>query len=81
MTVKMTQCPKCLSEEVFLCQQGVGWDPRVGMSMKHAGMMLQTGNWTTCLCTDCGYFENYITEPEWLNKIKTDPSGCWQRSQ
>jgi hypothetical protein len=79
MESKMTQCPKCKSNDVFVCRKGVGWDVRVQVEMNG---MTPTANWTTYLCANCGYFENYVTEKEWLNKIKSDPKGMgWQKSE
>jgi hypothetical protein len=78
METNMTKCPRCMSDDVFVSRHGVGWDMTLRVEMNG---MTGTKNWVTYLCTDCGYFENYVTEKEWMNKIKADPkSAGWQRS-
>jgi hypothetical protein len=42
--------------------------------------MNSTSDWVTYLCTNCGYFENFITKREWLDKITADPQGMrWKK--
>jgi predicted nucleic-acid-binding Zn-ribbon protein len=78
MPVKMTKCPKCSSINVFEQAGGVSWGPlRVKL-----GFTRETTDCVTYLCTDCGYFENYLTHLDWLAKIKSDPqSNGWRKSE
>ena len=82
MEAKMTECPKCKSTNIFVrSPMGVGWGAflKVGVSKNS---MESTGGWATYLCTDCGYFENYLTQEDWLTKIKTDPQHAgWRKSE
>lgn len=81
MDVMMTKCPKCESEKIFMRQGGVGWGVQamvngVGFAMK------PTDDWVTYLCTNCGYFENYLTKKDWLAKIEADPQKAgWKKAE
>ncbi len=80
MEGKLTKCPKCASTDIFVRQQGVGWDSSLGVQMGFG--LKSTPNWVTYLCTNCSYFENYVIEQEWLYKIKTNPqAGDWKKSE
>ena len=56
---------------------------RVNQSVNGVGFgMKPTDDWETYLCTDCGYFENYLTHADWLSKIKADPKKAeWRRPE
>ena len=69
----MKICPNCQSKNVYVSQWGVGYDFNVKVHQDH-DWMVSTQDWETYLCTDCGYFENYLRNTEWLEKIK---SGAW----
>ncbi len=85
--MKMTNCPKCLSPNVFMSKTGVGWDQSLHVLM--SGVLLgaaieamePTYDWETYLCTDCGYFENYVTDNDWLKKIKAGRSKNWRKAE
>lgn len=77
----MATCPKCQSSNVFVRETGVGWDLYLHvMATVQGGLvgdaMVPTAEWRTYLCTDCGYFENYVTDNDWLQKIK---AGRWEK--
>lgn len=81
MEPKMTKCPKCSSDNIFVRRGGVGWGAQVMVNGVGFGMK-PTGDWLTYLCTDCGYFENYVTQKDWLAKIQADPQKAeWQKSE
>jgi predicted nucleic-acid-binding Zn-ribbon protein len=75
--MKMTTCPKCQSPNVFVSKDGVGFDWKI--KIRTDAGMAPTMNWETYLCTDCGYFENYLIENEWLGKIKAGDWKNWQK--
>ncbi len=77
--MKMTTCPKCQSTNVFVCETGVGWD--LNLHILREDEMIPTEDWETYLCTDCGYFENYVTDNDWLKKIKAGHGGeGWRKA-
>lgn len=76
--MKMTTCPKCQSTNVFVCETGVGWDFNLGI--RNDDIQYPTEDWETYLCTDCGYFENYVTDNDQLKKIKAGHGGAgWRK--
>lgn len=80
MDAKMKACVKCKSDTVMVRHQGVG--PGVKLMVSGVGFgMRSTEDWETYLCTTCGYFENYLTKREWLDKIQQSvPSKSgWQK--
>jgi len=78
--MKMTNCPKCMSTDVFVKENGVGWSAGLLVSLGFG--MTGPGNWVTYLCTSCGYLETYITQQAWLTKIQADPLKVgWHRSE
>jgi predicted nucleic-acid-binding Zn-ribbon protein len=80
MEMKMTECPKCKSTNVFMKQNGIGWTG--GLLVGLGFGMIGPGDWVTYLCTSCGYFENYVTQHDWLTKIQSDPNKVgWKKSQ
>jgi hypothetical protein len=70
----MKICPKCQSDNVYVSKLGVGYDSCVKVLQIH-NWMVSTQAWETHIYTDCGYYENYILNKEWLEKIK---SGAWE---
>jgi len=38
------------------------------------------GNWETFMCTDCGYYENYVLDKAVMTNVTTNPIGSvWQK--
>ncbi len=65
--MKNGTCPKCGSSNVFMNEKGIYW---------HDGMRVNTGstNWgspkyESYICTDCGFFENYIIDAKELTRV------------
>lgn len=80
MEGRMVKCPKCGSDNVFMRQHGIGGSANLLVAI--GTFMTSTTDWMTYLCTDCGYFENYLTKKDWLAKIQTEPQkGNWQKSE
>ena len=80
MPARITQCPRCNSQNMLYRTAGVGFH---GQLMVGSGGAFSTGTlkWETYLCPDCGYFENYLTDPDHLSKIKSDPEKAgWHRA-
>lgn len=75
--MKMTICPKCQSPNVFVGETGVGWDLNLGILIGDSPY--PTEDWETYLCVDCGYFENYVTDQDQLEKIKAGHGGEYWR--
>lgn len=71
--MRMTTYPKCQSPNVFVSENGVGWD--LYLQVLTGDDMVSIGDWETYLCTDCGYFENYVTDNDWLKKVKAGRAG------
>lgn len=79
MATTWSACPKCGSANVYTSDgPGVGFDVHLRVSTD--GELIPSEEWNTYLCTDCGYFENYVTGRDMLDKIQHDPAGQgWQR--
>ena len=77
----MVQCPKCSSGDIFKKHgEGIGWRNEIYVGLGFG--MQATKDWQTYLCTNCGYFENYLTNKDWLTKIKSNPQSTgWSRSE
>lgn len=68
-------CPKCGSSNVFMEEKGIQW---------HDGMRVITGSiswgspkYESYVCTDFGYFENYITDVKELARV----AEKWKRAK
>ncbi len=68
--MKNGKCPKCGSATVYTRENGVTFDS------DGFGAQVDTGSWTakssktiSYLCTACGYFENYIADPNTLAEV------------
>jgi hypothetical protein len=76
----MRICPNCKSQNVYVSQGGVGYDLRLQVLQDH-GWMVSTLDWQTHICTDCGYFENYLTDKDWLGRIKSGEWESWKKAE
>jgi predicted nucleic-acid-binding Zn-ribbon protein len=70
--MKKGQCLKCKSENVVASQGkgGVGADS--ALPILFGKYFANTPKWTTYLCLDCGYYENYIEDRAKLDQIGSD---------
>jgi predicted nucleic-acid-binding Zn-ribbon protein len=60
-------CPKCGSGNVFMKKEGVRISDD-GLRIP-TGMIVQHSPYISYVCTDCGYFENYIVDKPKLAEI------------
>jgi len=70
----MKTCPNCQSHNIYAIRNGIGNDFKVKVH-QDGDWMVATEDWETHLCTDCGYYENYLLNREWLDKIRM---GAWR---
>jgi hypothetical protein len=71
--MKRGQCPKCNSANVFKKKNGIDWGD--GSMNIYPGNMSSQSDCDSYVCTDCGYFENYITDKGMLQQIQ----GNWTK--
>ncbi len=67
------KCPKCNSQEIYISEDGGG----IG-GQEHAIEVNNNGSryiykWQTCLCANCGYYENYLLDSQLIASIKANP--------
>ena len=68
-------CPKCKSREIYKYANpsfggGIGWGDNPTKIRIVANMYVDTlSKWESFICTNCGFFESYITDPEFLRNI------------
>lgn len=73
--MKTGTCPKCSSANVFMEQCGIELGrSSLGVRIRTT-MMTAPSAITSYVCTDCGYFENYIADADKL----ADVAQKWQR--
>jgi len=70
--MKSGTCPRCQSPNVFKKKKGVNYDRGIYV---YTGMLTSASLWVSYVCTDCGYFENYIADREKL----ADVAAEWDR--
>ena len=71
--MKSGTCPKCQSPNVFKKQKGATYE---GGILVHTGIITTPSLFTSYVCTDCGYFENYIDDQGKL----ADVASKWERA-
>lgn len=64
------QCSKCASERVYTSTNGIMMDTRLVLYIKQGKSWQPTKHWVTYLCVDCGYYENYLSDPDILTQIR-----------
>ncbi len=69
--MKSGTCPKCNSSNIYLKAYALDKITLDGKAVEY----------TNFVCTDCGYFETYITDKEALSKIVTraEKLGDWKK--
>lgn len=71
--MKSGTCPKCQSSNVFKKKKGANYSKGVYV---YTGIVTSVSSYVSYICTDCGYFENYIDD----NRAKlADVAGKWER--
>ena len=71
--MKSGTCPKCQSLNVFKKKKGVTYEGGVYV---YTGIITAASPIMSYVCTDCGYFENYIDDQGKL----ADVANKWQRA-
>ena len=66
--MKNGQCPKCNSSDVFNKERGVLYG--TGLVISTGGLGLPSQEFESYVCTNCGYFENYIVDQAKLIQVK-----------
>ena len=69
------KCPKCNSTNVFMNKRGIDYGGGWGWLEIWMGSPDEASNrQSDCdsyICSDCGYFENYIVDKEILHEVQT----------
>ncbi len=66
-------CPKCHSTNVFTKERGTWWGEGLRLSTRFMDKV--DLHYQTYICTECGYFENYVTDKDELAKV----AEKWER--
>lgn len=71
--MKKGKCIKCSSSNVYRADRGIGGNDCI--LLKSLSWSSVTSSYMTYICTDCGYYENYISNKGDLEKVK----GIWEK--
>lgn len=63
------QCPRCKSTQVYKKMNGIVSGDKC-VYVKGLSMLTSPSDRLTFLCSQCGYYEDHIVDPEVLQKIK-----------
>lgn len=71
--MKSGKCPKCNSSNVYFKEYALN-------SVSLDGKRVASVDY---ICTDCGYFETYITDKDALSKVVTraEKLGDWKKAR
>lgn len=71
--MKNGKCPKCNSSSVYFKEYALDMVTLDGKRVEYVNY----------LCTDCGYFETYITDKDALSKIpkRAEKLGDWKKAK
>jgi predicted nucleic-acid-binding Zn-ribbon protein len=68
--MKNGKCPRCGSSNIHMRRQGIEYNREMTLGIairtNEGGGPIPLDNY---VCTDCGYFENYIADPGKLKQI------------
>ena len=76
--MKNGKCPKCNSQSVYTKRNGivrVVTDPPCGVYVEGLSRINFPTDIDVYICTDCGYFEEFVIDKAKLSKIK----GKWDK--
>jgi hypothetical protein len=62
-------CPKCGTASVFSKPDGVKFSAMQGVAFVHTGGSTRATPAMSYVCTNCGYFENYLLDPAKLAQV------------
>jgi predicted nucleic-acid-binding Zn-ribbon protein len=72
--MKNGKCPKCNTSTVYKCTRGIDWGSKSQWLEVWTGETdSRTNMWAgfdSYVCSNCGYFETYITDDAAINEIK-----------
>ena len=68
-------CPKCGAATVYSKAEGLKYAVAKGVVFVHTSRMTMPSPAVAYICTTCGYFENYITDPGKLSGVAKN----WQK--
>jgi len=74
--MKNGKCPKCNSTNVFKNQRGLDWGKSAWVEIWFGNPEDRTNaysDYDSYICTDCGYFENYVLKKKYSRK--SGPNG------
>jgi predicted nucleic-acid-binding Zn-ribbon protein len=74
-------CLKCGSKEVYQCYVpayggGIRWEGCNHINLTTQWSCEPTREWVSYICTNCGYYENYILDRKVLELVKK-PENLW----
>ena len=68
-------CPKCGSATIFAKADGLKFSAMKGLVFVETGGATMASAAVAYVCTTCGYFENYINDPNKLAVVEKN----WQK--
>jgi hypothetical protein len=73
--MKNGKCPKCNSTSVFMNRSGIEWADEGGWVSIWMGSPIdrlgKQSAYDSYICSNCGYFENYILNKDILHEVET----------
>jgi len=72
MQMRNGQCPRCSSPRIFTRRNGIGravTNPSRGVYIKGLSRIIFPTDVDVYICTDCGYFEEYVADHTKLSKV------------
>jgi hypothetical protein len=64
--MRLGTCPQCRSDTVYVQNEGIYFHRTDCLGVRDE---TQNTVYKSLVCTTCGYFENYLTDPEIIKKI------------
>jgi len=75
--MKNGKCIKCGATTVYTQPNGIAWENQAGVYVKGLAWLAKPHPVDTYVCTQCGYFENYLPDKNILQKITE--SDKWKK--
>lgn len=73
-------CVKCGQDTVRQLTGGIYRGQKTALYVGGGGMVTTASSYDTFLCSSCGYYEDYVTDVEALQRV-ADGDGGWARPQ
>lgn len=74
--MKNGKCPRCNSQNVFHQTNGIYVPKTLGIFVNTSGGGHSGSNSEDYVCTDCGYYERYISDGETLKAV----AKAWKKA-